>query len=78
MVSLITRLGAVQDALVLLARRHNVPGAVLAVAQDGNLLDFATGVLNVSTGIETTTDSVFQIGSNTRSAPTPSSIPRRS
>ena len=32
----------------------------------GELLDFATGMINVNTGVATTTDSVFQIGSNTK------------
>ena len=56
----------IQDALDALARRHRVPGATLAVGLGDELYDFATGVLNVDTGVETTPDSVFQIGSNTK------------
>ena len=66
MASLLSRLGDLQDALDTLARRHKVPGAALAVARDDELLDFATGVVNVDTGVETTPDSIFQIGSNTK------------
>jgi CubicO group peptidase (beta-lactamase class C family) len=66
MASLLTRLGDLQDALDTLARRHKVPGATLAVARDQELLDFATGVVNADTGVETTPDSIFQIGSNTK------------
>ena len=55
-----------QDALDALARRHRVPGATVALGLGDELFDFATGVLNVNTGVETTADSVFQIGSNTK------------
>jgi len=64
--SLVARLPGIQQALDALARRHRVPGATLAIAQGDELVDFATGVLNVTTGVEATTDSVFQIGSNTK------------
>ncbi|HEX2851138.1 MAG TPA: serine hydrolase domain-containing protein [Acidimicrobiales bacterium] len=66
MPTLVARLTDIQDRLDALARRHRVPGATLAIAAGDELLDFATGVLNVNTGVETTTDSVFQIGSNTK------------
>jgi CubicO group peptidase (beta-lactamase class C family) len=49
-----------------LAVEHDVPGAVLAVMDGGELWDSATGVLNRTTGVETTTDSLFQIGSITK------------
>jgi CubicO group peptidase (beta-lactamase class C family) len=60
-----------QQRLEELAAKHLVPGAVLAVLRlgegpgaDGDeLVEAATGVLNKSTGVEVTTDSVFQIGS---------------
>ncbi|MGW0595177.1 serine hydrolase domain-containing protein [Streptosporangium sp. NPDC002607] len=48
------------------ARRHGVPGAALAVLADGELTEVATGVLNRNTGVETTADSVFQVGSTTK------------
>jgi CubicO group peptidase (beta-lactamase class C family) len=66
MATLVGRLRAIHETLDALARRHRVPGATLAIAQGDELLDFATGVLNVNTGVETTTDSLFQIGSNTK------------
>jgi CubicO group peptidase (beta-lactamase class C family) len=54
--------------LAELARRHGVPGATLGIlrlrpGQDDELAEVAYGVLNKETGVETTTDSVFQIGS---------------
>jgi CubicO group peptidase (beta-lactamase class C family) len=64
MTTLVARLTDIQDRLDALARRHAVPGATLAVALDDELLDFATGVINVNTGVTTTPDTIFQIGSN--------------
>lgn len=57
-----------QRRLTVLAERHHVPGATLGIVrvhpgQDDELVEAAHGVLNVETGVETTTDSVFQIGS---------------
>jgi dipeptidyl aminopeptidase/acylaminoacyl peptidase len=57
-----------QRRLAVLAERHHVPGAALGIlrvhpGQDDELVEAAHGVLNVETGVETTTDSVFQIGS---------------
>jgi len=46
-----------------LAREHGVPGASLAVLAGGAVSTFATGLLHRGTGVETTTDSLFQIGS---------------
>jgi dipeptidyl aminopeptidase/acylaminoacyl peptidase/CubicO group peptidase (beta-lactamase class C family) len=51
-----------------LAKRHKVPGAQLGILRfrpgaDDELVEAAHGLLNISTGVETTTDSVFQIGS---------------
>ncbi len=66
MTTLVARLTDIQDRLDALARQHGVPGAALAIGFGGELLDFATGVINVNTGVATTPDSVFQIGSNTK------------
>ena len=58
-----------QQRLEELAAEHLVPGAALAVRRlgpegtDDELVEAATGVLNKATGVEVTTDSVFQIGS---------------
>ncbi|GIG61877.1 hypothetical protein Lfu02_62490 [Longispora fulva] len=49
-----------------LARAHNVPGAVLAFGTGDAVHEYATGVLNTATGVPTTTDSLFQIGSITK------------
>ncbi|ACZ88462.1 serine hydrolase domain-containing protein [Streptosporangium roseum] len=48
------------------ARRHGVPGAALALWAGGRLVEVATGVVNRNIGVETTTDSVFQVGSTTK------------
>jgi CubicO group peptidase (beta-lactamase class C family) len=57
-----------QSRLDELAEKYAVPGAVLGILQlheDGEpeVVVAAHGVLNKNTGVETTTDSVFQIGS---------------
>ncbi|MFC0071912.1 serine hydrolase, partial [Umezawaea endophytica] len=60
-----------QRRLDALAERHHVPGAVLGVLRLGQgsgpgedeLVEVAHGVLNTGTGVEATTDSLFQIGS---------------
>jgi CubicO group peptidase (beta-lactamase class C family) len=43
-----------------------VPGAAIAVLADGEVAEAAYGVLNRATGVEVTTDSLFQIGSITK------------
>jgi CubicO group peptidase (beta-lactamase class C family)/acetyl esterase/lipase len=60
-----------QRRLAELCERHHVPGAALGIlrVQDGRedeLVEAAFGVLNTETGVEATTDSVFQIGSITK------------
>src|SRR6266545_1040307 len=55
-----------QPRLDELARRHAVPGASLAVLADGEVGALATGVLHKGTGVEATTDSLFQLGSITK------------
>ncbi|WP_327000876.1 serine hydrolase [Dactylosporangium sp. NBC_01737] len=57
-----------QRRLTALAERHKVPGATLGILRlrpggDDELVEAAHGVLNTDTGVATTTDSVFQIGS---------------
>ncbi|MBI5947039.1 MAG: beta-lactamase family protein [Chloroflexi bacterium] len=49
-----------------LAPHYRVPGAVLGILHNGAETVFATGVVNVATGVETTPEAVFQIGSNTK------------
>jgi dipeptidyl aminopeptidase/acylaminoacyl peptidase/CubicO group peptidase (beta-lactamase class C family) len=57
-----------QRRLTALARKHRVPGAALGILRlDGDEQALAScGVLNKATGVETTDDSVFQIGSITK------------
>src|SRR3954463_11887160 len=55
-----------QQRLALLADKHGVPGASLAVLADGEVADTAYGVINRRTGVEATTDSLFQIGAITK------------
>lgn len=51
------------DRLAGLIAEYEVPGANLAFLHAGEVHEFAAGVLNVDTGVEVTTDSLFQIGS---------------
>jgi CubicO group peptidase (beta-lactamase class C family) len=55
-----------QDRLALLADKHGVPGASLAILDGDEIAEAAYGVLNIRTGVEATTDSLFQIGSITK------------
>ncbi|MBC9716583.1 serine hydrolase [Streptomyces sp. TRM66268-LWL] len=55
-----------QRRLTELAERHRVPGAVLGIAHGDRLAVAAHGVLNKDTGVGTTEDSLFQIGSITK------------
>ena len=43
-----------------------LPGANVAVLDDGDVTTAAAGVINLRTGVETTTDTLFQIGSVTK------------
>ncbi|MEV6101772.1 serine hydrolase domain-containing protein [Nocardia sp. NPDC051981] len=52
--------------LAEIAARHAIPGAVLAISHGDRFIEAAHGVLNVDTGVETTVDSLFQIGSITK------------
>jgi CubicO group peptidase (beta-lactamase class C family) len=49
-----------------LTQYFHVPGASIAVWHDGVLTEAAAGVVNLNTGVETTTDTLFQIGSITK------------
>src|SRR5918994_592500 len=49
-----------------LVSERGVPGAAIAVLKDGDVVDFAAGLLSTRTHVEATTDSVFQIGSITK------------
>ncbi|GIH95814.1 serine hydrolase domain-containing protein [Planobispora siamensis] len=58
--------GRWQTRLAELIEEFEVPGAGLALLHEGRVHEFAAGVLNTGTGVETTTDSLFQIGSITK------------
>jgi CubicO group peptidase (beta-lactamase class C family) len=44
-------------------REGRIPGASVAICVGDEVIELATGVLNVDTGVEVTSDSLFQIGS---------------
>lgn len=52
-----------QSRLDELRAKHHVPAASLAILVDGAVHELASGVLHRGTGVEATTDSVFQMGS---------------
>lgn len=54
------------ERLALLADKHGVPGATLAIKHGDEVAEAAYGVLNVRTGVPVTTDALFQIGSITK------------
>ena len=56
-----------QSRLEELAGRHKVVGASVAVSQGEVLVQAATGLTNQRTGVEVTTDTIFQIGSISKS-----------
>jgi Beta-lactamase class C and other penicillin binding proteins len=55
-----------QTRLAELIERYQVPGASVAVEHDGETHTFTAGVLNVDTGAPVQPDSLFQIGSITK------------
>ncbi len=56
----------IDERLATLAEQYNVPAVSVAVYAEGEVIDRSAGILNLSTGVEATTDSVFQIGSITK------------
>ena len=58
--------GWISEKLPALLAEHKVPGAAIGVYAGGEVFDFASGVLSHATGVEATADSVFQIGSITK------------
>lgn len=55
-----------RERLPQLTTEHGVPGAVAAVGIGGEVVEAAAGVLSTATGVGTTVDSLFQIGSVTK------------
>ncbi|MGH3049090.1 MAG: serine hydrolase domain-containing protein, partial [Gaiellaceae bacterium] len=64
--SVVTEKTGLQERLDELREKHGVPGASLAVLANGEIAAAASGLLNLGTGVEATTDSLFQIGSITK------------
>jgi CubicO group peptidase (beta-lactamase class C family) len=58
--------GWITETLPALLAEHKVPGAAIGVYADGEVFDFASGVLSHATGVEANADSVFQVGSITK------------
>lgn len=54
------------DRLVEAIDRHRVPGATLGILHEGEITATGAGVLSKATGVEATSDSLFQIGSITK------------
>jgi CubicO group peptidase (beta-lactamase class C family) len=52
-----------QQRLDALIAKHKIVGASAAVLSGDDVLEAAAGVINVNTGVEATTDTLFQIGS---------------
>jgi CubicO group peptidase (beta-lactamase class C family) len=52
-----------QHRLDELTKKHRVPGAALAILDGDTVTEVATGVANQETGVEVTSDTLFQIGS---------------
>ncbi|APM39841.1 serine hydrolase domain-containing protein [Clostridium kluyveri] len=55
-----------QNRLNELRENCQIPGASLAVLTDGKIHELASGVLHRGTGVDVTTDSLFQVGSITK------------
>ncbi|MBL3686000.1 class A beta-lactamase-related serine hydrolase [Leucobacter zeae] len=58
--------GWLAERLPSLLEEHGVPGASVAILAGDRVVEAAAGVLNLDTGVEATTDAVFQIGSVTK------------
>ncbi|HEX6931796.1 MAG TPA: serine hydrolase domain-containing protein [Streptosporangiaceae bacterium] len=57
---------ALRGQLGELVAKHRVPGAVVAVWQDGELVTAAAGLANLNTGVPMTVDTAFLTGSITK------------
>ena len=61
-----TLLNNIQNYAEQMIQEHHLPAVSIAVWKDGQLHQGAAGILNQDTGVEATTDSIFQIGSITK------------
>ncbi|XBB68234.1 serine hydrolase [Nocardioides sp. WV_118_6] len=55
-----------EERLPRLLEEHGVPAAAVAVGYGDEVVDAAAGVLSTATGVEATTDAIFQVGSVTK------------
>src|SRR5262245_60223402 len=55
-----------QASLESALARHQVPGASIAIFQDGQVTTAAAGITNITTGVPLTTDTLMHIGSTTK------------
>lgn len=62
----LTALNNLQHYAEQMIQEHHLPAVSIAVWKDGQLQQGAAGILNLDTGVEATTDSIFQIGSITK------------
>ena len=60
------QLHKLQDYVDQTLETYQLPALSIAVWQDGEIYQAAGGCLNLNTGVEATTDSIFQIGSVTK------------
>lgn len=63
MMNPVRKLGNLQHYVEDIRERFNVPALSVAILFDGKRYRAASGVLNLNTGVEATTDSIFQIAS---------------
>ncbi|MBN9495099.1 beta-lactamase family protein, partial [bacterium] len=66
MSDLTTEFADLQDALQAGIEKFGVPGASIGILRDGEIVSAAAGLVNARTGVEATPDSIFQIGSITK------------
>ena len=59
-------LSNIQEYITKMISQYCLPAVSIAVWNDGQLHKGAAGILNLDTGVEATTDSIFQIGSITK------------
>ena len=56
----------IAEHLPALIEQYDVPAAAVGVLAEGEVAEHAAGVLSTATGVEATTESVFQVGSITK------------
>ena len=59
-------MNALQQSLEAARAEHRIPGMSVAIVADGELRLASTGITNVTTGVEMTTNTIAHIGSITK------------